>query len=325
MSVICLLLLSTMPQADGQQQQLKLRTRYQATPSLHYYNNNNNNNRYTSSPAPSQPAHNSNNRCTSSPAPSQPAPQQQQQQIHLQPRPPPSLLSHEPDVPLPLAPPNPPRSSRPLCGAQFTASQVGDPGVGCNRPFYYQAKWQQQSQPQPQQHGGQQQDVPAPQSSVLVKTPATAFNDVLSGAQVTQGVAPAGQPGQQSLHQVQVGGMESVSGLSQMTSTQQTFSPGLAPLQTQTAAMKMHFSMAKPSKEARMLEQLRKQQGSVLHPDYSSSFQCFEDTLTHLVPYHLYQGTATPPHDYHRGTHTLTTWCLITSTRALPPHHTTTT
>uniref|UniRef100_A0A673WYV7 BRD4 interacting chromatin remodeling complex associated protein n=1 Tax=Salmo trutta TaxID=8032 RepID=A0A673WYV7_SALTR len=49
-----------------------------------------------------------------------------------------------------------------------------------------------------------------------------------------------------------------------------------------------------------MLEQLRKQQGSVLHPDYSSSFQCFEDTLTRLVPYHLYQGTATAPHDYHR-------------------------
>ncbi|XP_031647176.1 BRD4-interacting chromatin-remodeling complex-associated protein isoform X2 [Oncorhynchus kisutch] len=259
--------------------------------------------------------------------PSQPAPQQQQ--IHLQPRPPSQPALYEPDVPPPSRSPKPPQILQaPLAGLQFTASQVGDPGGGVlktqvltaerqhrlqlvgaqpspqqkhqvQQNILLQAKRQQQSQPQPQQHGGQQQDVPAP---------ATAFNDLLSGAQVTQGgVAPANQPGQQSLHQaVKVGGVESVSGLSQMTSTQQTFSPCLASLQTQTAAMKLPFSMAKPSKEARMLEQLRKQQGSVLHPDYRSSFQCFEDTLTGLVPYHLYQGTATPPHDYDRGTHTLT-------------------
>ncbi|XP_038816893.1 BRD4-interacting chromatin-remodeling complex-associated protein-like [Salvelinus namaycush] len=272
--------------------------------------------------------------------PSQPAPQQQQ--IHLQPRPPSQPALYQSDVPPPSRSPKPPHILQaPLAGLQFTASQVGDPGgevlktqvltaerqhrlqlIGAQpspqqkhqiqQNILLQAKRQQQSQPQSQQHGGQQQDVPAPQSSVLVKTPATASNDVLSGAQVTQGgVAQANlnqsahQPGQQSVHQaVQVGGLES--GLGQMTSTQQTFSPGLASLQTQTAAMKMPFSMAKPSKEARMLEQLRKQQGSVLHPDYSSSFQCFEDTLTRLVPYHLYQGTATTPHDYHRGTHTLT-------------------
>ncbi|XP_029629915.1 BRD4-interacting chromatin-remodeling complex-associated protein [Salmo trutta] len=185
-----------------------------------------------------------------------------------------------------------------------------------------------------------QQDVPAllipqqaqfssQQASVLVKTPATASNDVQvfsgvqgqGGVEVNQGgVAPASfnqsgqQPGQQSLHQSvqskpegligQMGGrslgMIQVigSGLGQMTSTQQTH--GLVSLQTQTATMKIPFSIAEPSKEARMLEQLRKQQGSVLHPDYSSSFQCFEDTLTRLVPYHLYQGTATAPHDYHR-------------------------
>uniref|UniRef100_A0A8C7IM49 BRD4 interacting chromatin remodeling complex associated protein n=1 Tax=Oncorhynchus kisutch TaxID=8019 RepID=A0A8C7IM49_ONCKI len=191
----------------------------------------------------------------------------------------------------------------------------------------------------PQQaQSSSQQDVPAllipqqaqsssQQASVLVKTPATASNDVQvfsgvqgqGGVEVNQGgVAPASfnhPPGQQSLHQSvqsktegligQMGvrslGMIQVigSGLGQMTSTQQ-HTPGLVSLQTQTATMKMPFSIAEPSKEARMLEQLRKQQGSVLHPDYSSSFQCFEDTLTRLVPYHLYQGTATAPHDYHR-------------------------
>ncbi|KAM9452246.1 BRD4-interacting chromatin-remodeling complex-associated protein isoform 3-T3 [Salvelinus alpinus] len=181
----------------------------------------------------------------------------------------------------------------------------------------------------------QQAQFSSQQASVLVKTPATgqrettASNDVQvfsgvqgqGGVEVNQGgVAPASfnqsghQPGQQCLHQSvqskpegligQMGGrslgMIQVigSGLGQMMSTQQT--PGLVSLQTQTATMKMPFSIAEPSKEARMLEQLRKQQGSVLHPDYSSSFQCFEDTLTRLVPYHLYQGTATAPHDYHR-------------------------
>ncbi|XP_064867316.1 LOW QUALITY PROTEIN: BRD4-interacting chromatin-remodeling complex-associated protein-like [Oncorhynchus nerka] len=350
-----------MPQAGGQQQQLKLQSLSPSQPlASHTALPLSDSPQPSPSPcippvlAPSQPQTPARS-CTPSSLPpmfiiqnqipghSQPA-LQQQQQIHLQPRPPPSLphnnnrytsspaplppALYEPDVPPPSRSPKPPQILQaPLAGLQFTASQVGDPGGGVlktqvltaerqhrlqlvgaqpspqqkhqvQQNILLQAKWQQQ----PQQHGGQQQDVPAPQSSVLVKTPATAFNDVLSGAQVTQGgVAPANQPGQQSLHQaVQVGGMESVSGLSQMTSTQQTFSPGLAPLQTQTAAMKMHFSMAKPSKEARMLEQLRKQQGSVLHPDYSSSFQCFEDTLTRLVPYHLYQGTATPPHDYHR-------------------------
>eukprot|EP00063_Salmo_salar_P044364 XP_014019199.1 PREDICTED: glioma tumor suppressor candidate region gene 1 protein-like isoform X2 [Salmo salar] len=286
--------------------------------------------------------------------PSQPAPQQQQ--IHLQPRPPSQPALYQPDVPPPSRSPKPPQS------LQFIASQVGDPGGGVvktqvltadhlqlvgaqpspqqkhqvQQNILLQAKRQQQSQPQ--QHRGQQQDVPAPQSSVLVKTPATASNDVLSGAHMTQGgVAPASlnqsthqagqqsthQPGQQSVHQaVQVGGVESMSGLGQMTSTQQTFSPGLASLQTQTDAVTMPFRMAKPSKEARMLEQLRKQQGSVLHPDYSSSFQCFEDTLTRLVPYHLYQGTATAPHDYHRGTHTMTRlmpYHLYQGT-ATPPH-----
>lgn len=51
----------------------------------------------------------------------------------------------------------------------------------------------------------------------------------------------------------------------------------------------------------RMLEQLRKQQGSVLHPDYSSPFRSFEDSLHRLLPYHLYQGTASSQHDYQKG------------------------
>uniref|UniRef100_A0A672PE81 BRD4 interacting chromatin remodeling complex associated protein n=1 Tax=Sinocyclocheilus grahami TaxID=75366 RepID=A0A672PE81_SINGR len=50
----------------------------------------------------------------------------------------------------------------------------------------------------------------------------------------------------------------------------------------------------------RMLEQLRKQQGSVLHPDYSSPFRSFEDNLHRLLPYHLYQGMASSPEDYRK-------------------------
>lgn len=50
-----------------------------------------------------------------------------------------------------------------------------------------------------------------------------------------------------------------------------------------------------------MLEQLRKQQGSVLHPNYSAPFHSFEDTLHRLLPYHLYQGTANSPQDYQKG------------------------
>lgn len=50
-----------------------------------------------------------------------------------------------------------------------------------------------------------------------------------------------------------------------------------------------------------MLEQLRKQQGSVLHPNYSTAFHSFDDTLDRLLPYHLYQGTANSSQDYQRG------------------------
>ncbi|XP_075462978.1 BRD4-interacting chromatin-remodeling complex-associated protein isoform X2 [Ascaphus truei] len=45
-----------------------------------------------------------------------------------------------------------------------------------------------------------------------------------------------------------------------------------------------------PSKEACFLEQLHKHQGSVLHPDYKSTFHSFEDALHRLLPYHVYQG-----------------------------------
>ncbi|XP_044161328.1 BRD4-interacting chromatin-remodeling complex-associated protein isoform X3 [Bufo gargarizans] len=52
-----------------------------------------------------------------------------------------------------------------------------------------------------------------------------------------------------------------------------------------------------PSKEACFLEQLHKHQGSVLHPDYKSSFHSFEDTLHRLLPYHVYQGLLPSEHD----------------------------
>ncbi|MCI4379319.1 hypothetical protein PGIGA_G00226690 [Pangasianodon gigas] len=84
------------------------------------------------------------------------------------------------------------------------------------------------------------------------------------------------------------------SGLSQMSSLQPS-----APVQTQTSALKRPLSV-EPSKEARILEQLRKLQASVLHPDYSSPFHSFEDTLCRLLPYHVYQGMAPSPQDYRK-------------------------
>ncbi|NXW89124.1 BICRA protein, partial [Alopecoenas beccarii] len=55
-----------------------------------------------------------------------------------------------------------------------------------------------------------------------------------------------------------------------------------------------------PSKEACFLEQLHKQQGSVLHPDYKTSFRSLEDALQRLLPYHVYQGVLPSPHDYRK-------------------------
>ncbi|XP_068441187.1 BRD4-interacting chromatin-remodeling complex-associated protein isoform X2 [Clinocottus analis] len=152
---------------------------------------------------------------------------------------------------------------------------------------------------------------------LLVKTPATASSDlqVFSGAQgpagamVNQTVTPASltQPVQV---QPKPGVMSSVGGMTlgqggmqiQVLGASLTQMPALqplAPVQTQTTTMKMPFS-AEPSKEARMLEQLRKQQGSVLHPNYSDPFHSVEDTLHRLLPYHLYQGTANSSQDYQR-------------------------
>ncbi|KAI5620323.1 glioma tumor suppressor candidate regionprotein 1 protein isoform X2, partial [Silurus asotus] len=88
------------------------------------------------------------------------------------------------------------------------------------------------------------------------------------------------------------------SGLSQMPTLQPS-----APVQTQArivyTSLKRPLS-AEPSKEARILEQLRKLQASVLHPDYSSPFHSFEDTLCRLLPYHVYQGMAPTPQDYRK-------------------------
>ncbi|KAM7412684.1 hypothetical protein PAMA_020186 [Pampus argenteus] len=153
-------------------------------------------------------------------------------------------------------------------------------------------------------------------ASVLVKTPATASSDlqVFSGAQgpagamINQTVTPASltQPAQV---QPKPGVISSVGGMTlgkggmqiQVLGASLTQMPAPqppAPVQTQTT-MKMPFS-AEPSKEARMLEQLRKQQGSVLHPNYSAPFHSIEDTLHRLLPYHLYQGTANSSQDYQR-------------------------
>ncbi|XP_034024400.1 BRD4-interacting chromatin-remodeling complex-associated protein isoform X2 [Thalassophryne amazonica] len=201
-----------------------------------------------------------------------------------------------------------------------------------------QPQSQPQSQPPPTSQFTSQQDVPvekvvvmssasagAPaqlspvlqQASLLIQTPATGSSDLQvfsgapgpGGAMMNQTVTPASltQPTQvqpKSGVISSVGGM----GLGKGGVQIQVLGSGLtpvpaaqppAPLQTQTSTIKMPFS-AEPSKEARMLEQLRKQQGSVLHPNYSAPFHSFEDTLHRLLPYHLYQGTANSSQDYQR-------------------------
>ncbi|XP_054043618.1 LOW QUALITY PROTEIN: BRD4-interacting chromatin-remodeling complex-associated protein [Rissa tridactyla] len=55
-----------------------------------------------------------------------------------------------------------------------------------------------------------------------------------------------------------------------------------------------------PSKEACFLEQLHKQQGAVLHPDYKTAFRSFDDALQRLLPYHVYQGVLPSAQDYRK-------------------------
>ncbi|XP_076850272.1 BRD4-interacting chromatin-remodeling complex-associated protein isoform X2 [Brachyhypopomus gauderio] len=158
---------------------------------------------------------------------------------------------------------------------------------------------------------------PAPallqQKSVLVKSSTIGPNDTqvfsgapsLSGVTVNQGTTPPNLAQTvQAKAGVAVGGLT----LGKAGLQIQVLSSGLpqiptpqppAPVPTQVSALKRPFSM-EPSKEARMLEQLRKLQGSVLHPDYSSPFSSFEDTLHRLLPYHLYQGVAPSPQDYRK-------------------------
>ncbi|KAM4566320.1 BRD4-interacting chromatin-remodeling complex-associated protein isoform 2-T2 [Odontesthes bonariensis] len=154
-------------------------------------------------------------------------------------------------------------------------------------------------------------------TSVLVKTPVTATSDLQifsggqgpAGAMVNQPVTPASltQPAQV---QPKPGVISSVGGMTlgkggikiQVLGAPLTQMPAPqppVPVQPQITTVNMPFS-AEPSKEARMLEQLRKHQGSVLHPNYSAPFHSFEDTLHRLLPYHLYQGTANSSQDYQR-------------------------
>ncbi|KAF5907819.1 BRD4-interacting chromatin-remodeling complex-associated protein isoform X2 [Clarias magur] len=151
------------------------------------------------------------------------------------------------------------------------------------------------------------------QKSVFIKSSGSGSNDGQvflgpsgpSGVTVNQGKSPLNLPqpvqakpgvisavGGLALSkpglQIQVVG----SGLQQMSNLQSS-----ALVQTQTSALKRPLSM-EPSKEARILEQLRKFQASVLHPDYSSPFHSFEDSLYRLLPYHVYQGMASSPQDY---------------------------
>ncbi|KAJ8280283.1 hypothetical protein GJAV_G00052720 [Gymnothorax javanicus] len=148
------------------------------------------------------------------------------------------------------------------------------------------------------------------QTSVLVKTPSLGSSEVAlssgaagpAGPSVKQGGTPAAltQP-------VQVKPVASVtlgtaalqikvlgSGASQLTTP-----PSTAAIQTSTTALKLPFSL-EPSKEAKTLEQLRKQQGSVLRPDFSTPFHSFEDSVHRLLPYHLYQGTVSTPQNFHQ-------------------------
>ncbi|CAL9684378.1 unnamed protein product [Knipowitschia caucasica] len=181
-------------------------------------------------------------------------------------------------------------------------------------------------------HFGSQQDVPLDKvitsstglpaqipavlqpTSVVMKTPATGISDlqVFSGAQgaaatiMNQSVTPTclNQPAQV---QPKPGVISSVGGLTlgkggvqlQVLGSSLNQMPALQPsaaVQTHTT-IKMPFA-AEPSKEARLLEQLRKQQGSALHPNYSAPFNTFEDTLQRLLPYHLYQGNIHSSEDY---------------------------
>ncbi|XP_016318782.1 glioma tumor suppressor candidate region gene 1 protein-like isoform X3 [Sinocyclocheilus anshuiensis] len=147
------------------------------------------------------------------------------------------------------------------------------------------------------------------QKSVLVKSSTTSANDTQvfsAGATVNQGITT---PNLAQAVQAKPGVISSVGGLTLSkaglqiqvlgTALSQMPTPQPPALQTQTSTLKRPFSL-EPSKEARMLEQLRKQQGSVLHPDYSSPFHSFEDKLHRLLPYHLYQGMASSPEDYRK-------------------------
>ncbi|XP_077141831.1 BRD4-interacting chromatin-remodeling complex-associated protein isoform X2 [Ranitomeya variabilis] len=127
--------------------------------------------------------------------------------------------------------------------------------------------------------------------SAGVKTPGGQGKPVGAGPVQTPGKTgvissvPSISLGKSSL-QIQVVGK----GIQQIVPTAQT------QFENKFGALKK-LQTLQPSKEACFLEQLHKHQGSVLHPDYKSSFHSFEDALHRLLPYHVYQGLLPTEHN----------------------------
>ncbi|XP_014748993.1 PREDICTED: glioma tumor suppressor candidate region gene 1 protein [Sturnus vulgaris] len=76
--------------------------------------------------------------------------------------------------------------------------------------------------------------------------------------------------------------------------------PGVFPQLEAKLALKK-APVLQPSKEACLLEQLHKHQGSVLHPEFRTPFRSVGDALRRLLPYHVYQGVLPGEAECHRG------------------------
>nr|XP_033810866.1 BRD4-interacting chromatin-remodeling complex-associated protein isoform X6 [Geotrypetes seraphini] len=172
-------------------------------------------------------------------------------------------------------------------------------------------------------HGHTSGQIPAQPSSAGITAPVPPDTKVFSG------IAPAAVPSKVSTVQVKTGPgaplpmqqpvqgkpgvISSVTGLSLGKGPLQIQVLGkgtsqlmqMAPVQTQQQYDSKLGNLKKtpvlqPSKEARFLEQLHKHQGTVLRPDYKTSFHSFEDALQRLLPYHVYQGMLPSAADYRK-------------------------